>query len=76
MMEFANQYPFVYNSTLVYYEFLGLYGNPVTGPGGINWGPSSPYEPKGPFTSPPPEDTSWAQNDGSDNPPLPCTNCN
>jgi len=62
VVEFANQYPFVYNSTLVYYEFLGLYGNPVAGPGGINWGPSSPYEPKGPFTPPPPEDTSWAQN--------------
>ena len=46
-MEFANQYLFVYNSVLAYYEFLGLYGNPIMGPGGINWDPSSPYDPGG-----------------------------
>jgi RHS repeat-associated protein len=47
MVAFANQYQFVYNSVLSYYEFLGLYGNPVTGPGGINWGPANPYDPGG-----------------------------
>ena len=62
LIESQIPYAFLFNSPYSYCEIVGLYGNPVAGPGGINWGPSSPYEPKGPFTPPPPEDTSWAQN--------------
>ncbi len=32
-------------------DILGLYGNPVTGPGGVVVGPSSPYDPGGPYYS-------------------------
>ena len=47
LIESQIPYAFLFNSPYSYYEIVGLYGNPVVGPGGINWGPSSPYEPVG-----------------------------
>jgi RHS repeat-associated protein len=46
-----NPYGFVRNSPLFYYDLLGLYGNPVSGPSGPV-GPSSPYAPGGAYYVP------------------------
>lgn len=46
-----NPYGFVRNSPFFYYDLLGLYGNPVSGPGGPV-GPSSPYGPGGAYDDP------------------------
>ena len=44
-----NPYIFLLNSSFMFIEILGMYGNPVIGPGGEVVGPSTPYAPGGPY---------------------------